>query len=243
VSSRRASRLRIPNTRFGAVGVAAGLAVLGFVLGVGLLVVAPMLRNRLQAGQPIDARPRPPLQQGSSKIPVDRPELWLTPVPAQYFPSPERFADVEARSAASAVADVRLNSSVVVPQPLVDALGRPVVSVVLALGADVDVRTPAAGRPRVAEPTQVTLAATSAGSTALAGCVLASRDGALTAVSVLGPATLGECGSGLVRLPSGQAVAFALLYEQLPNFRANDGSWLEGGVFSRVEAKVALQSG
>src|SRR4051794_34080608 len=95
---RGATRLRIPNTRFGAVGVAAGLALIGFLLGVGLLVVAPMLRGRLSGGQTLDARARL-LQQGAARTPTDRPELWQTPVPRQYFPSPERYAEVEARSA------------------------------------------------------------------------------------------------------------------------------------------------
>jgi hypothetical protein len=245
-------RFHLPNSRGGAIALAAVLTALGFTVGLGLLVVGPMAR----AGQgpfALLGRPAPPplldarqrlLVQAAATPEQERPELWQTPVASLVFPSQP---DLDALRGSAGAARVLYDPSnpaqrrtVLNVPPIRDAVGRPVVLPIVALSVDDDVRTPGPVRPGEGEPTRLTVVATSPEEGTPAGCVLALREGALEVTAALGAATDEGCRAGLIRVEGMGALAFALSADLLPNYRSRDGSWREGGVFGRTEVWIAL---
>src|SRR5687767_9441281 len=93
-------RLQLPSSRGGAALIAAGLAVIGFSLGIALLFLLPMAR----AGQGpfgfLGRFNRPPpskfgqLAPAATPIGEGRPELWRTPTANVSFPSAERLSEL-----------------------------------------------------------------------------------------------------------------------------------------------------
>jgi hypothetical protein len=254
VGSRRrgTGRFRLPNTRTGAIGLAAILTVIGFTLGIALVVAVPMARGgqgpfALLGGPPkpqiLDQRQRLLVQAAVTPEP-ERPELWRTPVAGVVFPSQSGVADVRDSGRAARVlydpANPALRRSVLNVPPIRDAVGRPVVLPIVALTVDDDVRTPGPMRPGESEPTRLTVAATLPEESTPVGCVLAIREGDLRITGALGAATDDDCRAGLVRVEGMGTLAFAVAVDVLPNYRSRDGSWREGGVFGRTEVWIEL---
>lgn len=224
----------------------AGLIVLGFGLGIALLILAPMIRagrgpfaflNR-PGSQVLDARRLGAQPAQAVPTRVARPELWRTPVALMAFPNDQAFTQVASAPGAVRVVYQPDRSGRVIPLPAIqDALGRSLLFVVATLGADDDTRTPGPFRPDPLEVTEVTLLAsgqTDGGDPS--GCLL-SLGGAkeLRTTGTLGSATIGDCQEGTIPMPGGQAVAFRLRYDMLPNYRGQDGAWRDGGVLGRTE--------
>ncbi|HEV8634518.1 MAG TPA: hypothetical protein VG370_09825 [Chloroflexota bacterium] len=228
-------RLRFPNTRFGALLVAAILTVAGFGIGVGLIAVVPALRS----GPPsrIDPRSRLPQTIRSAAPTSPRPDAWQTPVANASFPE---NAPEDASGAGGATYEPSQGGPVLALPSILDAIGRPVVAVTVVLDQDDDPLTPAPVRPDRNEPTQLTVVAHPAGELAPSGCTLAFREGRLRAVATLGAATIEECEQGVVRLADGGGLDFWLRYDKLPNRRSRDGAWREGAVFGRTSVWTRL---
>lgn len=246
----RRLRVRVPNTRLGALVVVLCLLSAGFAIGVGLLVVVPMVRSgqgifallNRGARPPADVRSRLPSQLQATPLP-ERPELWLTPVGSLAFPSVGAFGDLSgAVGSASVTYDPRVTNPVLALPPIRDALGRPVVSALVTFGADDAPATPGPNQPSAVEATQLTLGASVGSNAQLDACVLAMREGVLQAVEGIGVATVADCRSGTLRLASGGALSFAVQYDKLPNFRARDGIWRAGGVLGKTVVRVALRA-
>lgn len=225
------------------------ILLLGFLLGVVLLVVVPA--GRAGSG-PLASllRPRPrvtdvrfrPLPGPTSTAVGARPELWQTPIGVLSFPSADRSAAL-ARQPGAIVATYANGQSarVIAPPALKDAMGRPVVAVVVTFGVDEAFGTPAPLRPQIVEPTQVTLTGLGADGRS-SSCVLGFRGDVVQAVGATGPATLDECANGQLRAPSGDIVGFALDYDRLPNHRTRDGAWRPGAVFGRTVVTAVLNA-
>ena len=158
------------------------------------------------------------------------------------FPSASIVSDVE--TSRGSVTGKYLPSTqqyfVVLPT-INDAIGRPVVTTVVALSADDDQRTPVPFRPEVMEPTQMTVAASVAGSSDVSGCILAIRGSVLQAVGVVGSTAIEDCREGRFRLATQGYVQFGVQFEKLPNVRTRDGIWHEGGVFGRAQVWAILK--
>jgi hypothetical protein len=226
-----------------------GIALLGFLFGFVLLVVVPA--GRAGSGPLasfLRARPRVtdvrfrPLPEPTSTAVGARPELWQTPLGVQSFPSADRSAAL-ARQPGAIVATYTSGQSVrvIAPPALKDAVGRPVVAVVVTFGTDEVFGTPAPLRPQIVEPTQVTL--TGLGADGRTGsCVLGFRGDIVQAVGAMGSAALDGCANGQLRAPSGDVVGFAVDYDRLPNHRTRDGVWLPGAVFGRTVVTAALNA-
>jgi hypothetical protein len=249
---KRGGRLRLPNTRTGAIALAAVLTAVGFTLGMALLVVVPMVRARqgpfVLLGGPakppvMDARQRLLVQAAMTPEP-ERPELWRTPVAGLVFPSQPAVAEVRDSARTGRVlydpAKPGLRRSVLTVPPIRDAVGRPVVLPIVALTTDDDVRTPGPLRPSGVEPTRLTVAAASPEEGTPTGCVLAIHEGDLRVTGPLGGASLEDCRAGRIRVEGTGTLAFAVAVDMLPNYRTRDGSWREGGVFGRTEVWIDL---
>jgi hypothetical protein len=229
-------RLRFPNTRSGALLVAAILTVIGFSIGVGLIAVVPALTS----GSPpprVDARSRLPQTLQAAKPPNYRPDAWRTPVANASFPED---APADPAGASQATYEPSQGRPVLALPSVRDAVGRPVVAVTVVLDQDDDPLTPGPLRPDLSEPTQLTVVAHPPGESPPSGCTLAFRDDRLRTVATLGAATIDECERGVVRLPDGGGLDFWLRYDKLPNRRSRDGAWREGAVFGRTSVWTRL---
>jgi hypothetical protein len=230
-------RLRFPNTRSGALLVAAILTVLGFSVGVGLIAVVPALAP---APPPrVDARSRLPQTLQAVKPPNYRPDAWQTPVANATFPED---APADNAGASQATYEPSQDRPVLALPSVRDAVGRPVVAVTVVLDQDDDPLTPGPVRPDESEPTELTVVAHPPGESPPSGCTLAFRDDRLRTVATLGTATVDECERGLVRLPDGGGLDFWLRYDKLPNRRSRDGAWREGAVFGRTSVWTRLSA-
>lgn len=240
----RPPRLRIPNTRMGAALVAGAIAAAGFALGVGFLVVVPLLRSGSAAQPPTNADRRTRILAPRLPTPLPgRPELWLTPVATLAFPSPEQVVELRGAKGSVSVSYLPGKTQPVLPlPPISDALGRPRVSAFVVFTSNDDPRTPGPLRPQAGEPTQLVIAATVALSNGVVGCVLAFDGPDLTALAGLGGAPIDDCRSGTIRIEEVGALAFAVSLDELPNYRALDGSWRPGGVFARTDVRIALRA-
>src|SRR5436309_2966315 len=81
---------------------------------------------------------------------------------------------------------------------------------VVSLSTDDDTRTPGPLRAMSGEPTQLTVAATAAGTQQPDGCVLAVRGQGLQAVGALGAATPESCQQGKLQLRDGSELTFVV---------------------------------
>jgi hypothetical protein len=245
----RAGRLRLPNTRIGAVGAVAGLTLLGFAIGLALIVIAPMARSGrgpfafLTRADPPVVDARRLLNQPSlgAQEKGGRPELWLTPTGQLSFPSDAAYTAAANAPGAGKVTYTRTQDRRVLPVPSIkDALGRASLAVVVTMGQEDDPRTPGPFRPDAAEVTQLTIAASAPGVADPSGCVLTVAGAQeLRATGAFGAAEVGACQAGRLGLPSQGAVSFGVKYDLLPNYRSRDGVWREGGVLGRTEVIVA----
>jgi hypothetical protein len=248
VAKARPRRFKLPNTRGGALTLVGGLTLLGFVLGIGLVVLAPMARSgrgpfaflRRADAPVVDARrllAQPSLGQGKSA----RPELWLTPTGSFSFPSEGAFDATAGAAGAGKVTYSRAVDRRVLPvPPIKDAVGRSSLSVVVTLGQDDDARTPGPIRPDAVEITRVAIVASAPEDADPSGCVLSVGAATeLRATAAFGAAAVADCQAGRLSLPSGSAVSFGVRYDLLPNYRSRDGGWREGGVLGRTEVVVA----
>lgn len=245
----RAGRLRLPNTRFGAIGAVAALTVVGFLIGIILIVVAPMVRAGrgpfalLKRGDPPAVDARRLLSQPSlgAQEKGGRPELWVTPTARVAFPSDSTFAALSGGAGVGKVTYTRAQDRRILPvPPIKDALGRASLAVVVTMGQEDDARTPGPYRPDAVEVTQLTIAASAPGQVEPSGCVLTIAGASeLRATGAFGAAEVGACQGGRLGLPSNGAIGFAVRYDLLPNYRGRDGVWRDGGVFGRTEVVVA----
>lgn len=228
------------------------MAVVGFAIGVALLVVVPAARSGegifgLFVGRtaPVpEIRIRPPSQvRRAPAAKNERPELWMTPVAVRRFPTDGGGGGAREPGAVRArFLPSQTDRGVALPI-LRDAIGRPVVSAFAVFSTDDDPTIVGPLRPEIGEPSRVTLLATTAGSEEVAACVLALRGRELRAVGAVGSADLEGCQAGLVRLPDDRGLSFEVTYDELPNYRARDGGWREGAVLGRTELSVALKAG
>lgn len=237
--ARRARRFRIPNTHLAAAGVAGALALVGFGIGVLLLVGVPMVRSG-QARVVADTRLRLSSQpQLPTTVASLRPELWRTPVARQAFPSTASHATLsDAPTSVRVLYDPDRTRRIVPAPPIIDALGRSRLAVVLSWDADDDPLTPGPIRPDESDPTRLSIVINGPADGGLTGCSLAVRPDGLQ-VSGLGQQPDEACQEGVVRLSSG-VLRFAVLFDQLPNYRARDGSWRAGGAFGRSDVRLQL---
>ncbi|TAK26081.1 MAG: hypothetical protein EPO26_01700 [Chloroflexota bacterium] len=234
---------RLPNTRGGAIAIAAAIAVLGFALGASILFVIPALQARgllgaSRAGRVIDVRARLPIE--SIPTPVDaRSEIWMTPTARITFPSESRRSEL-GRNAYTVIYDPARPTQRVLPFPAVqDAIGRPLVAPLAILGSYVDQRTPAPSLPDSRDVTQVTLLVAPTDTNVVSSCVLAAAGENLRAVSASGSATLEGCASGILRFEDGGGIAFAITYDRWPNYRTRSGYWFDGAVLGHTEIAIA----
>jgi hypothetical protein len=244
-------RLRLPNSRGAAILVAAGLALLGFGVGLTFLVLAPMARSgqgvfsflkRSQTRLIFDARLRPSSQPPLPTLTPARPELWQTPVADLAFPSPDQWDELN-NAAGSVEARYVPNRTqrVLATPPILDALKRPVIAAVVAFGADADDSLPGPRRPDASDATRLTISANGVGDSALLGCVLTVKDGGIKLASALGDHPLAACQQGIIRVSDSTAISFAVSTEILPNYRARDGVWQQGGAFGQTRVRFRLR--
>jgi hypothetical protein len=230
---------RIPNTRRGAITVALIVGVAGFLIGIGLILLRPLLRGSQNAA----IRRALPAVQMTVVPGNDRPQQWLTPVALLAFPSPLDYAQVASRPGFVGVRyDPNLDTRILPLAPIRDAAGRPSIAAVVTLGVDEDPERPGPLRPRTAEPTRLTFSATTATSEGLHACVYSIRERQLAATGSSGAAALDECARGVLRVGDSAALKMAAEYEVLPHYRSRDGAWREGAVIGRASIRAALSA-
>jgi hypothetical protein len=242
-------RLRLPSTRRGAYVAAAAIAGLGFLIGIGAVLTAPggpaqgVLRLFRSGNQPRIETRRGYLQPLPTPTPVDRrPELWRTPVARIAFPNEAAWSQLFGSSGAiRGVYDPRSNQRSLLFPPVRDSVGRPVLSAAATFGAADQWLTPGPSRPAPSEPTLLSVTVSLADAPEVSGCLLASTPEGLTSVGTIGRGSEAGCRSGIVQATDTRAVAFAVLFEALPNYQAQSGAWYPGAVFGRTEIRIALQ--
>jgi hypothetical protein len=239
------ARFKLQNNRRGALIAVFGLTLLGFLLGIAILVLAPLARSGhgifaflYRPGSPVlDARrlgSQPALGARSRDA---RPELWRTPVALLAFPNDAAFTEVARTSGAARVVYTPTSDRRILPMPAIqDALGRSLLFVVVTVGAEDDTRTPGPYRPDPTEATRLTVLASSQDPTDPAGCILTlGPSSELKATGTLGGVDLSHCQAGRIPVSDQEAVAFRVRYDLLPNYRGRDGAWRTGGVLGRTE--------
>lgn len=246
----RLPKIRVPNTRTGALGVAGAIAFAGFLLGMAYIGLVPAARAgqgplaflfRASTRHILDARVRnvvAPLPTAGS----GRPELWLTPTATIAFPNSDRVNELHTTNGVRGILyQPGRTEQTLAPAPLVNAVGRPIVSVVISFGADQDAVTPGPMRPDGKETSSVTVFAIGDGPGQSGACSIAMRQDVLQTVAVSGLATPDDCADGQIRL-AGAVVSYALSTDLLPNHRTRDGTWREGGVLGRSEVYVVFKT-